>query len=256
MRANKLVAVAGLALLPALLVSAPAHATGNHGNDNPQVCEGLDSGKIDVDGSHKTLTLTAPDGKLIAGYCVKAGSTQQGNGPVYIEVKPPAKSVTIQHPSCKDISHYSVRYVDDTTTPPTTPPTTTPPTTPPTTVPTTEPTTPPTDTPTTDVPPTDTPTTEPTSPATETAPTPTQAVSSATATVPPADNGGDDSGDDDKGVAGEDETAPTQVDAGLAGNTSPGSTTWIATVAGLAGALLLVASGYLMRMRKRGDHRA
>jgi hypothetical protein len=46
------------------------------------------------------------------------------------------------------------------------------------------------------------------------------------------------------------------VDAGLAGSTTPGSTAWIATVAGMAGAALLAASGLLMRMRKRGDHRA
>jgi hypothetical protein len=79
--------------------------------DNEQVCEGLDSGKIDVSGDPQTVTITAPDGFLISRYCVKAGSENQGDGPVYVDVNPPQKTVTISHPSGKDISHYSYSLV-------------------------------------------------------------------------------------------------------------------------------------------------
>jgi len=129
------------------------------GGGDGQVCGPLDSGKIDTPAAGTTLTVTAPAGQLIDGYCVKAGSAKQGNGPVYVTVDPPAASVTISHPSGKDISHYSVSYTTvptDPTDPPTDP--TDPPTDP--TDPPTEPTDPPTD-PTTD--PTD-PTTDPTDP--------------------------------------------------------------------------------------------
>lgn len=106
-----------------------------------QVCEGAP--KVDVSGSHKSITVTAPDGYLITGYCVKAGSAKQGLGPEYVDVDPDAVTVTITHSSGKDISHYVV-YLTEMETPPSTtqppPPTTIPPTTvPPTTVPTTVP---------------------------------------------------------------------------------------------------------------------
>ncbi|HEY0965229.1 MAG TPA: hypothetical protein VGE13_01995 [Candidatus Saccharimonadales bacterium] len=78
-----------------------------------QVCSGLDSGKIDTTGNPSSVTVTAPDGKLIDSYCVKAGSVNQGNGPVYVDVNPPQKTVTIAYPTGKAVSHYSVSYVDD-----------------------------------------------------------------------------------------------------------------------------------------------
>lgn len=81
-------------------------------NTNPQVCAPLDSGKIDVSGNHASVDVTAPDGMLISQYCVKAGSTQQGNGPVYQTVTPPVKSMTITYPGGKDISHYSLSFVN------------------------------------------------------------------------------------------------------------------------------------------------
>ncbi|WP_022888473.1 hypothetical protein [Agromyces italicus] len=68
--------------------------------------------KIDVRGSKKTIEVTAPSGKLIDYYCVKAGSANNGNGPVIVPVQPPAPTVVISHPSGKDISHYSVHYID------------------------------------------------------------------------------------------------------------------------------------------------
>ncbi|WP_216648855.1 hypothetical protein [Agromyces agglutinans] len=83
---------------------------GNGGGDN--VCKKLDL-KVDVTGDHKSIVVTAPDGKLIAEVCVKAGSANQGNGPETTTYNPPVKSVTISHTSGKDISHYSVRYVDE-----------------------------------------------------------------------------------------------------------------------------------------------
>ena len=93
-----------------VLLAQPANAT-----NNDQVCPDLSSGKIDVQGDQKTLTITAPAGFLIDFYCVKAGSDNQGDGPVTVQVNPPAKTVTISHPSGKDLSHYSAHYVRATT---------------------------------------------------------------------------------------------------------------------------------------------
>ena len=99
----------------ALLVSAGAPSFATGGGPGDQVCQGLDSGKIDVTGDQHSVTVTAPDGYLIDEYCVKAGSAQQGEGPVYVPVDPPAKTVTITYPSGKAISHYSYSLVADTT---------------------------------------------------------------------------------------------------------------------------------------------
>ena len=98
-------------VLPALRANA---ADGN-------VCPPGDSGKIDVPGDQLSVTVTAPAGYLISGYCVKAGSVQGGTGgPVFVVVDPPTKTVTITYPGGKAVSHYSVTYVP--VTPPTTPP--------------------------------------------------------------------------------------------------------------------------------------
>ncbi len=72
----------------------------------------MDSGKIDVSGSHTSLVIDAPADHLITGYCVKAGSANQGYGPEYVTVDPAAESVTITHSSGKDISHYAVSYTE------------------------------------------------------------------------------------------------------------------------------------------------
>ncbi|MEF3404278.1 hypothetical protein [Agromyces sp. CCNWLW203] len=96
----------GLALVG---IAAPASASGD-GNDG-KVCADLDTGhNFDADGA--SFTIEAPEGKLIAEVCVKAGSDNQGDGPVSTKYDPPVASVTISHPSGKDISHYSVRYID------------------------------------------------------------------------------------------------------------------------------------------------
>lgn len=92
-----------LLLAISLAIGIPAAAFANG-----QVCKGLDSGKIDVSGEVSSLTLTAPEGTLIDGYCVKAGSAnQEDGGPVYVDLLEPVSSVTISHPTGKGISHYS-----------------------------------------------------------------------------------------------------------------------------------------------------
>ena len=80
------------------------------GVSDSEVCAGLDSGKIDTTGDPASVTVTAPDGFLINQYCVKAGSSNQGDGPVYVDVDPAQKSVVISYPGGKAVSHYSVGY--------------------------------------------------------------------------------------------------------------------------------------------------
>lgn len=106
-----------------------------------EVCPGLDSGKIDTSGDPASVTVTAPAGFLISGYCVKAGSDASGAGVEFVTVNPPQATVTISHTSGKAVSHYSYSLVEIQT-PPTSPPPTTPPTpleTPPSDTPTEDP---------------------------------------------------------------------------------------------------------------------
>jgi hypothetical protein len=129
-------------------------------NDNEQVCAG---DKVDVGGEQLSIVVNAPEGYLISEYCVKAGSIEQGDGPEYVTVDPPASSVTISHSSGKAISHYSLTLVQiptPTEVPPTVTPTDVPPTVTPTDVPPTATTVPGEPTPT-HTPPTVTPTTVP-----------------------------------------------------------------------------------------------
>ena len=95
-------AAAGALALALGSAAMPAQA------DQPDfICESLDSGKINNDAPGNTLTVTAPDDKLIDGYCVKAGTQK-----FYVAVTPPAATVTIDHPIKDSISHYSLSYVD------------------------------------------------------------------------------------------------------------------------------------------------
>jgi len=98
-----------------LLALSSAGATGTA--DNGEVCSGLDSGKIDVSGEKLSITVTAPEGKLISGYCVKAGSANQGDGPRYVTLDSPQKTVTLTYQDseghAKALSHYSLSYVND-----------------------------------------------------------------------------------------------------------------------------------------------
>jgi LPXTG-motif cell wall-anchored protein len=103
----------------ALLLAAMAGVVGVMGAgsqpvsaQNAGVCEPLDSGKIDTeDPDAATVTVEAPDGKLIDGYCVKAGAEQSGGGPIFIPVTPPAKKVVVDYPNFDSVSHYSLSYL-------------------------------------------------------------------------------------------------------------------------------------------------
>ena len=55
-----------------------------------------------------SLTVTAPTGFEITGYCVKAGSVNNGDGPEVTTLTTPTSSVTISHSSGKNISHYVI----------------------------------------------------------------------------------------------------------------------------------------------------
>lgn len=91
------------AAFAAPIAGAPVAATPSGGESTcPK------DGKVDVTGEHTTLVVTAEPGYLITGYCVKAGSDNQGDGPVDVVVDPPAATVTISHPSGKAISHYTL----------------------------------------------------------------------------------------------------------------------------------------------------
>jgi hypothetical protein len=95
-----LVVLASSMVVMLAIGAAPAVSSGG------QVCPAGSSGKIDVSGDDTMLTITAPDGFVITGYCVKAGSAKQGNGPESYVVDA-ATSVVISHSSGKGISHYS-----------------------------------------------------------------------------------------------------------------------------------------------------
>ncbi|WP_165354470.1 hypothetical protein [Nocardioides glacieisoli] len=159
-RAPRLLAAAFLCVGAVGVVAGPAYA------DSDQVCGPLTSGKIDTSGDPETVTITLSDadiaaGKVITGYCVKAGSAQQADGgPVYVTLDPPVTTITFGHPTGKDVSHYS--YSVGVTTTPTTPTPETPTTTTPTEeTPTTTTPTPETPTATTPIPETPTPTPTP-----------------------------------------------------------------------------------------------
>lgn len=98
----------------ATLSGAPAAA--GEPDDGEQVCRDLGSTNIDVSGEKLTLTLDAPAGRLINSYCVKAGSTSNGDGPQYVTLDTPLASVAISYFSTaagknRAISHYSFSTV-------------------------------------------------------------------------------------------------------------------------------------------------
>ena len=100
--------------------AAPAIAMGDDTGALNQVCLPLDSGKIDTTGDPMTVVLTAPEGMVITGYCVKAGSDNQGDGPEYPALRPDQlnqNSIEISHSSGKAVSHYSFTYAAAPTTP-------------------------------------------------------------------------------------------------------------------------------------------
>jgi hypothetical protein len=114
----RFVALAAVVAVTATIVT-PAGAVAGNGNGNgggggngggDAVCQPQNA-HIEPGDGVKTVTVTAPAGKVITGYCVKAGSDNQGNGPEYVEGLN-ATEVTFSHSSGKDISHYVVFYDD------------------------------------------------------------------------------------------------------------------------------------------------
>ncbi|HET7691358.1 MAG TPA: hypothetical protein VFK41_13320 [Nocardioidaceae bacterium] len=244
-------AVAGVVLTATTLVAGSAGAAGADTADD-QVCSELDSGKINTTGDPETVTVEAPEGFLIDGYCVKAGSANSGDGPVYIDVDPPVAELTFGYPGGKAVSHYAVSYVPVVTETPTetiteTPTVTETPTETITETPTvTEtPTETITETPTLTETPTETVTVSPTE--TETpVETPTESV-----TVLPSET---ESPTDGTTVLDEETTLPTAVDAGQAGVIG-GASGGPLRLAGLAlGMLLLGAAAVLAFGGRRGAH--
>ncbi len=83
--------VAALLSLPLLLASSASAAPSD-------TCDDIISGdgwQTKVEGQMNdgdpALTVTAPEGFLIDKYCVKTGSSNQGDGPVIVEVNPPPR---------------------------------------------------------------------------------------------------------------------------------------------------------------------
>ncbi|GGM31522.1 LPXTG cell wall anchor domain-containing protein [Promicromonospora citrea] len=113
------------ALLVAGLVGAPSAAFAAPAPAAPVATTGgatcPKDGKVDVGGEQGSVTVTAPDGYLITGYCVKAGSAKNGAGPETVTVDPPVAEVTISHSSGKAVSHYTLVTVAAGTTPSTEP---------------------------------------------------------------------------------------------------------------------------------------
>lgn len=101
--------VAGLMASPVAAFAAPL-AGAPVATTNDGTCP--EDGKIDVPKGEEptSIDVTAEAGYVIVGYCVKAASVHNGNGPVEVVVDPPQTTVTIEHPSGKAISHYTVYY--------------------------------------------------------------------------------------------------------------------------------------------------
>lgn len=59
---------------------------------------------LTVDDNH--LSVTAPAGYLISGYCAKAGTET-----IFVTVDPPAAATVIEFASLKDVSHFSLSFV-------------------------------------------------------------------------------------------------------------------------------------------------
>ena len=93
----------GLAIMSAGVVSA--------NNGTSELCPDGTGGyglKTDTVNDPATVSYTAPEGFLVAGYCVKAGTTIQE--PTF---DPPEKSVVIDHTLVDSVSHYSVKLVPE-----------------------------------------------------------------------------------------------------------------------------------------------
>ena len=103
-----------LAVTASIVTPAGAGADDHSGPNNPnedRVCQPK-SDKIDTPDGTQSVFVTADPGKVITGYCVKAGSVKDGYGPHYVYGLNTTE-VTITYPfGGKDISHYVVFYKD------------------------------------------------------------------------------------------------------------------------------------------------
>jgi len=112
---KKILATLGAGILAASLTFAgAATATANEG-----VCPALDTGHLEPTSESQSWNAVAPEGSLIAGYCVKAGSIKQGLGPESFTLDSPVSSLILAHSSGKDISHYALTFVAEPTQEPT-----------------------------------------------------------------------------------------------------------------------------------------
>ena len=232
--------VAGLVVSPTVAFAAPVLTGSGQHLPEAKVCADYDSKKQETTGDPMQVTVTAPEGKLISGYCVKAGSVKQGageGGVYFVELDEPAASVVITYPwgDGRDISHYALEYIDAVTEPspePTVP-----------AEPTPEPTVPAEPTPEPTVP-----AEEPTTPAEE----PVDDEASAEPTEPAAApvEGGAEPADNSAAPAGTGDTTPSASAAESAVLAATGASTAI----GFALiALALVGGGMtLMVLRRKG----
>jgi len=122
LRAVALIALFLASLCIGLVGASPATAA------DSDTCDDIISGdgwqeKVegDFNDGDPALTVTAPEGFLIDMYCVKTGSDQQGDGPVIVEVDPPAETVVIDHPTKEGVSHFIVHLIEAPTETPTLP---------------------------------------------------------------------------------------------------------------------------------------
>ena len=109
---KKIKHVAALAALAVAFTALPGLSSAgasSHIDICPAYGDGSGAGggtpKIDTPSNPKELTITAPEGYVIVGYCVKGGTQT-----VYETFEPGVESVTITLPTGKRISHYSVDY--------------------------------------------------------------------------------------------------------------------------------------------------
>ncbi len=112
---RKIKALVGASAVAMALTAVPAMSPAG-ARQTPTICPAYGDGtgasggspKIDTSGDPQVVTVTAPDGYLIDGYCVKAGLLTS-----FVTVDPPQASVEISSPNGKAVSHYSVHYVPD-----------------------------------------------------------------------------------------------------------------------------------------------
>jgi hypothetical protein len=93
-------------------VALSATAAAGHLATGSDVCAPLDSGKIDTRRDPMTVHVVAPAGKVIVGYCVKAGSVNQGEGPRYYDIEPGVSAFDVAYIANpkRAVSHYSLSF--------------------------------------------------------------------------------------------------------------------------------------------------